>query len=150
VRAVLQRVSRASVTVGGEVVGRIGAGIVALIGVAKGDGPADIAFTASKIRELRIFADADGRMNRSVVDTGGAVLVISQFTLLADLSRGRRPGFDAAAPPESARAAYEALLGELRRSGLPVEAGVFQAHMEVELVNDGPVTILLDSRRETA
>jgi D-aminoacyl-tRNA deacylase len=144
--SVIQRVSRAAVTVDGEIVARIGHGLVVLVGVAKGDGPADIEFTASKIRELRIFGDDDGRMNRSVVDTGGAVLVVSQFTLLGDVRRGRRPGFDAAAPPDAARAAYEALLDRLRQSGLPVEAGVFRAHMDVELVNDGPVTILLDSR----
>jgi D-tyrosyl-tRNA(Tyr) deacylase len=145
--SVIQRVSRAAVAVDGQVVAEIGAGLLVLVGVAKGDGPADIDFTASKIRDLRIFADDDGRMNRSVVDTGGAVLVVSQFTLLGDVRRGRRPGFDAAAPPDAARAAYEALLDRLRQCGLPVEAGVFRAHMDVELVNDGPVTMLLDSRR---
>ena len=145
-RSVLQRVTRASVSVDGEIVGRIDHGLVVFVGVATGDGPADIAFTASKIRELRIFGDDRGRMNRSIGDAGGDVLVISQFTLLADVQRGRRPGFDAAAPPDAARAAYETLLDTLRQSGLRVEAGVFQAHMQVELVNDGPVTIVLDSK----
>jgi len=146
-RSVLQRVLRASVTVDGQVAGEIGPGLLALVGVAADDGPADIDYTASKIREVRIFPDDRGRMNRSVQDVGGSVLVVSQFTLLGDVRKGRRPGFDAAADPQTARAAYETLLAELRASGLTVEAGVFQAHMEVELVNDGPVTILLDSRR---
>ena len=146
-RSVIQRVSRASVTVDDRVVGAIGAGLVVFVGVAAGDGAADIDYTASKIRELRIFGDDQGRMNRSVVDAGGAVLVVSQFTLLADVRRGRRPGFDAAAAPERAKAAYEDLVVRLRDAGLRVETGVFQAHMLVDLVNDGPVTILLDSRR---
>ena len=146
-RTVIQRVSRASVTVDDRVVGAIGPGLVVFIGVAEGDGAADIDYTASKIRELRIFGDDQGRMNRSVVDAGGAVLVVSQFTLLADTRRGRRPGFDAAAAPEVAKAAYEDLVVRLRDAGLRVETGVFQAHMLVDLVNDGPVTILLDSRR---
>ncbi|HEX7780278.1 MAG TPA: D-aminoacyl-tRNA deacylase [Vicinamibacterales bacterium] len=146
-RSVIQRVSRASVTVDDRVVGAIGAGLVVFVGVAAGDGAADIDYTASKIRELRIFGDDQGRMNRSVVDAGGAVLVVSQFTLLADTRRGRRPGFDAAAAPEVAKAAYEDLVVRLRDAGLRVETGVFQAHMLVDLVNDGPVTILLDSRR---
>ena len=146
-RAVVQRVSRASVRVEGEVVGRIDGGLVVLVGVADGDGPADIDYTASKIRDLRIFGDADGKMNRSVAEVGGAVLVVSQFTLLGDVRRGRRPGFDQAATPDAARATYEALVATLHGFGLPVATGVFQAHMEVDLVNDGPVTILLDSRR---
>jgi D-tyrosyl-tRNA(Tyr) deacylase len=146
VRSVLQRVTRASVTVDGQVISRIGPGLVALVGVAKGDGPADIEYTASKIRELRIFGDEQGRMNLSLLDTGGAVLVVSQFTLLADVRRGRRPGFEPAAPPDAARAAYEDLIARLRQSGVPLETGVFQAQMEIELVNDGPVTIVLDSR----
>ena len=144
--SVIQRVTRASVTVNGEVVGQIGPGLLVLVGVAKNDGPADIEFTASKIRDLRIFGDDRGRMNLSVVETGGAVLVVSQFTLLADVRGGRRPGFDQAAPPDAARAAYEALIERLRSSGLRVEVGVFQAHMDVELVNDGPVTIVFDTR----
>jgi D-tyrosyl-tRNA(Tyr) deacylase len=147
VRAVLQRVNRASVSVEGEVVGRIGRGLVALVGVAAGDGPADVGYTASKIRDARVFGDEAGRMNRSVADVGGALLLVSQFTLLGDVRHGRRPAFDAAASPEEARRLYEALVDALRASGLPVETGRFQAHMHVELVNDGPVTILVDSRR---
>jgi D-tyrosyl-tRNA(Tyr) deacylase len=115
--------------------------------VADGDGPADIDYTASKIREMRIFADEQGRMNRSVGEVGGSVLVVSQFTLLGDVRGGRRPGFTAAAPPETARVLYEQLVERLRDSSVPVATGVFQAQMLVELVNDGPVTILLDSRK---
>ena len=146
-RSVLQRVSRASVTVDGRVVGRIGAGLVALVAVADGDGPADLEYTASKIRDVRIFPDAEGRMNRSLADTGGAVLAVSQFTLMGDARNGRRPGFTGAAAPELARGLYETLVERLRESGLAVETGEFQTHMDVELVNDGPVTILIDSRR---
>jgi D-aminoacyl-tRNA deacylase len=146
-RTVIQRVSRAAVTVDGAVVGRIGTGLLALVGVAEGDTATDIDYTASKIRDLRVFGDEHGRMNRSVVDIGGQVLVVSQFTLLGDVRKGRRPGFDAAAPPQIAKARYEDLVGRLRDAGLAVETGVFQAHMQVDLVNDGPVTILLDSRR---
>jgi D-tyrosyl-tRNA(Tyr) deacylase len=141
-------VLRASVTVDGRRVAAIGPGLLALVGVADGDGPADIAYTASKIREMRIFADEQGRMNRSVGEAGGSVLLVSQFTLLADLSRGRRPGFSAAAPPDTARLLYEQVVQRVRDAGLPVETGVFQAHMQVDLVNDGPVTILLDSKRQ--
>ena len=146
-RSVVQRVLRASVSVEGRVVGNIGHGLLVFVGVAEGDEAADIDYTASKIRDLRIFGDDQGRMNRSVVEAGGAVLVISQFTLLGDVRKGRRPGFDAAAPLAVARAAYEALIDRLRGAGLTVETGVFQAHMEIDLVNDGPVTILIDSRR---
>jgi D-tyrosyl-tRNA(Tyr) deacylase len=146
-RTVLQRVSRASVTVEGRVVGRIDAGLLALVAVADGDTPADLDYTASKIRDVRIFPDAEGRMNKSVVDRGGAVLVVSQFTLMGDVRNGRRPGFTGAAAPDVARRVYEDLVGRLRTAGLAVETGVFQAHMDVELVNDGPVTILIDSRR---
>lgn len=146
-RAVLQRVSRASVSVDGRVVGRIEAGLLALVAVADGDTPADLEYIASKIRDLRIFPDAEGRMNRSVVESGGALLVVSQFTLMGDVRNGRRPGFTGAAAPDIARRAYEDLVARLRGDGLPVETGVFQAHMHVELVNDGPVTILIDSRR---
>jgi D-tyrosyl-tRNA(Tyr) deacylase len=147
VRAVLQRTSSASVSVGGQIVGRIGPGLVVFVGVADGDGPADIEYVASKIRDLRVFGDDQGRMNRSVVETGGAVLVISQFTLLGDVRKGRRPAFDAAARPEVAKAQYETFVSRLREIGLLVETGVFQAYMHVEVANDGPVTILLDSRR---
>lgn len=146
-RAVIQRVSRASVTVDGQVVGRIDSGLLALLAVADGDTQADLDYTASKIRDVRIFPDAEGRMNRSVVDSGGAVLVVSQFTLMGDVRNGRRPGFTGAAAPDVARRVYEDLVARLRRDGLRVETGVFQAHMHVELVNDGPVTILVDSRR---
>jgi D-tyrosyl-tRNA(Tyr) deacylase len=145
-RSVIQRVSRASVSVDDRVVGQIGRGLLVFVGVASGDEAADIDYTASKIRDLRIFGDDLGRMNRSVVEVGGELLVISQFTLLADVRRGRRPGFGAAAAPEIARAAYDDLIVRLRASGLRVETGVFQAHMHIDLVNDGPVTILLDSR----
>jgi D-aminoacyl-tRNA deacylase len=143
--AVLQRVSRASVAVEGRIVGRISHGLLVLVGVAKTDGPADIDFITSKIRDLRIFGDERGRLNRSIVEAGGAVLVVSQFTLLGDVRGGRRPGFSSAAPPDVARAIYDDLVARLRQAGLPVETGVFQAHMDVELVNDGPVTLLLDS-----
>lgn len=146
-RSLVQRVSSAAVTVAGETVGRIGPGLLVFVGVAEGDGPADLEYTATKIREMRVFADDEGRMNRSVVEAGGAVLVVSQFTLLGDLRKGRRPAFDAAAAPGVARTCYEELVTRLRTLGLPVETGVFQAHMDVTLVNDGPVSILLDSRR---
>lgn len=147
-RCILQRVTRASVSVNGEVVGRIGSGLVALVGVAKDDGPADIEYIASKIGDLRVFGDEQGRMNRALLDAGGSVLLISQFTLLGDARKGRRPGFDQAAPPEAARRDYEAVAARLRAKGIEVATGVFQADMQVELVNDGPVTILLDSRRQ--
>ena len=147
-RAVIQRVSRAAVLVDGTTVGAIEQGLVALVGVAAGDGPADLSYVASKITELRVFPDNDGRMNRSVAETGGAVLVVSQFTLLGDVRKGRRPAFDEAETPTVAREMYETLVERLRRTGLQVETGQFQAHMELELVNDGPVTILVDSRRQ--
>jgi D-aminoacyl-tRNA deacylase len=151
-RAVVQRVTHARVTVGDRVTGEIGHGLLVFVGVERGDGPADVEYVASKVRDLRIFeddGDADGRrrMNRSVVDVGGAVLAVSQFTLAGDVRRGRRPSFDAAAPPDVARALYEDVAATLRRDGLRVETGEFQAMMRVTLENDGPVTILLDSRR---
>jgi len=146
VRAVVQRVRRASVTVDGGCVGRIDAGLLVLAAVMAGDGPADVEYIASKVRDLRIFPDAHGRMNRSVREAGGSVLVVSQFTLAGDVRKGRRPAFDAAAAAPEARAIFGALVARLREGG-PVETGVFQAHMDVELVNDGPVTILLDSTR---
>lgn len=146
-RTVLQRVTRASVAVDERVVGSIGAGLLALVGVAAGDGPADVAYTASKIRDVRIFGDDQGRMNRSVVDVAGALLVVSQFTLIGDVRHGRRPSFDGAAPPNEARRWFDALVDDLRASGLTVETGQFQAHMHVTLENDGPVTVLVDSRR---
>jgi len=147
VRAVVQRVAEARVLVGDQVVGRIGQGLLVFVGVAEGDGPADIDYTASKIRDLRIFSDDEGRMNRSIVDAGGSVLMVSQFTLMGDARKGRRPAFDSAARPDEAKAAYEEVVARLRAGGLTVETGVFQAHMRVELANDGPVTLLLDSRR---
>jgi D-aminoacyl-tRNA deacylase len=146
-RAVVQRVSAATVHVGDRVVGRIGPGLLAFVGVATEDGPADVQYIAAKIRELRIFPDDQGKMNRSVADTGGSVLVVSQFTLQADCRKGRRPSFDAAAQPALAQALYESVVQTLRTGGLSVETGEFQADMDVELVNDGPVTMLLDSRR---
>jgi len=146
-RAVVQRVHRASVTTEGRVVGQIGRGLLVFAGVAAEDGPADIDYIASKVRELRVFPDEHGKMNRSLAEAGGGLLVVSQFTLMGDVRKGRRPAFDAAAPPEAARATFEALLSRLREGG-PVETGIFQAHMNVDLVNDGPVTILLDSQRQ--
>ena len=147
-RAVVQRVSRARVLVAGNTVGAIGAGLLALVGVAGDDGPADVAYVAGKIRDLRVFDDEQGKMNRSVVDIGGSVLAVSQFTLYGDVRKGRRPSFDRAAPAETGRVLFEAVVAELRTAGLAVETGTYRAHMRVELVNDGPVTILVDSRRE--
>ena len=146
-RAVVQRVISARVRVDGRTTGEIGAGLLVLLGVEQGDGPADLQYIASKIRDLRIFADPDGKMNLSVLDTKGAVLVVSQFTLSGDARNGRRPSFASAAPPEIARSLYEAVVRELQASGLQVATGEFQAMMQVALVNDGPVTILLDSRK---
>jgi D-aminoacyl-tRNA deacylase len=144
-RALIQRVSQASVTVEGRVVGEIGTGLLVLLGVGAGDGPADEAYLAQKIAHLRIFEDAEGKMNRSVLEVGGAVLLVSQFTLYADTRKGRRPSFISAAPPAEAAGRVEAVAGALRALGLPVATGQFQAHMAVALINDGPVTIWLDS-----
>jgi D-aminoacyl-tRNA deacylase len=146
-RAVVQRVGSASVAVSGEVVGRIDAGLLVFVGVAPTDGPSDVDYIANKVCDLRVFPDEHGRMNRSVVETGGSLLVVSQFTLLADCRKGRRPSFDGAAAPPLAEALYNELIRGLRARGLRVETGVFQAHMDVALVNDGPVTMLLDSSR---
>lgn len=146
-KAVLQRVTRAAVEVDGQVVGRIGAGLLVLLGVAKGDGERDLLYIVEKIQTLRIFADHEGKMNRALGDVGGALLLVSQFTLLGDTTKGRRPGFDLAAPPDEARALYEGTVNRLRAAGVLVETGIFGAHMQVELLNDGPVTFLLDSRR---
>lgn len=143
----MQRVTTASVSIDHEVVGRIDRGLLVFVGVAKDDGPADVEYMASKIRDLRIFEDDGGRMNRAVTEVGGGVLLVSQFTLMGDVRKGRRPAFDAAAPPDQAREIYEALVASVRALDVPVATGRFQAHMEVSLVNDGPVTILLDSRR---
>ncbi|MDP2319512.1 MAG: D-aminoacyl-tRNA deacylase [Acidobacteriota bacterium] len=146
-RAVVQRVTSASVTVAERVTGEIGQGLLVLLGVEQGDGPTDLRYIASKVRDLRIFADEDGKMNRSVLDVQGGVLVVSQFTLSGDARNGRRPSFASAAPPQIARALYEEVVRELTASGLRVATGEFQAMMQVSLVNDGPVTILLDSRK---
>ena len=148
-RAVITRVTTASVSIEGRIVSGIERGLLALIGVENGDGPADIEYVAGKIRDLRIFSDAAGKMNLNVSDVGGAVLAVSQFTLVADVRRGRRPSFIRAAAPEEANAAYEAVVGQLRKAGLIVETGVFRADMQVASVNDGPVTIWIDSRSET-
>jgi D-tyrosyl-tRNA(Tyr) deacylase len=144
-RVLLQRVSRASVAVGGATVAAIGPGVLALVGIAISDDEASVAAGARRAAELRIFADEDGRTNRSLLDVGGAALVVSQFTLLADTSRGRRPGFSRAAPAARAKALYEQFAEALRRAGVQdVQTGVFGAVMAVELVNDGPFTIWLD------
>ena len=148
-RAVVQRVTEARVRIDGRVAGEIGPGLVVLLGVGRDDGPEDVAYVVGKIREIRVFEGDDGRhMHRSVTDVCGSVLVVSQFTLYGDIRKGRRPSFDAAAPPEQARALYESVVRELRAAQLPVATGEFQAMMRVELVNDGPVTILLDSKRQ--
>ncbi len=146
-RAVVQRVSRARVTVNSEVAGQIGTGLLVLLGVARDDVEADAVYLADKISGLRIFEDDDGKMNRSVPEASGAVLVVSQFTLYGDVRRGKRPSFDAAAPPETARRLYEFFVEQIRSAGLACETGRFQEMMEVELVNEGPVTILLDSKK---
>lgn len=146
-RAVIQRVERASVSVEGEIRGQIGAGFLVLIGVEEGDGDADFRYIADKVPNLRVFEDEQGKMNRSLLDVGGEVLAVSQFTLLGDARGGRRPSFITAARPETADPMYERLVADWRARGIRVETGVFGAHMKVSLVNDGPVTILLDSRR---
>jgi D-tyrosyl-tRNA(Tyr) deacylase len=146
-RAVLQRVSRASVEVEGVVVGEIGAGWLVLLGVARGDNDDDASWMAEKIANLRAFEDDSGKMNRSVSDVGGGVLVVSQFTLLADCRAGRRPSFTGAADPAEAERLYLRAASLLRETGLDVPTGVFRASMKVELVNEGPVTLLLDSRK---
>ena len=144
-RALIQRVSRASVSVDGETIGRISSGLVALIGVAREDSQAQIDYIVNKTVNLRIFPDSDGRFDRSALDVGAELLAISQFTLYADTRRGRRPGFSQAAPPNEAAAIFESVLTAFRETGLTVQTGRFQAHMTVEIVNDGPVTIMLDS-----
>ena len=146
-RAVLQRVTRAEVRTGGERVGRIGAGLVVLLGVARDDSERDADYLVEKTAALRVFDDAEGRMNLSVVETGGALLVVSQFTLHGDTRKGRRPSWIDAAPPDLAEPLYEYFVAQARRLVARVETGSFRRMMEVELVNDGPVTILLDSRK---
>ncbi len=147
-RAVVQRVTRARVIVDRQVAGEIAQGLVVLLGIANKDTASDVQYIAGKIRDLRIFSDSLGKMNVSVADAQGSVLLVSQFTLLGDARKGRRPSFDGAAPPAIAQALYDDVARELRASGLTVATGVFQADMHVELVNDGPVTILLDSTRQ--
>lgn len=146
-RAVVQRVSRASVAVGGQIVGQIGTGLLVLLGVAPDDTASDVSWLADKVAGLRVFRDAEGKMNRSVTDVGGAILVVSQFTLYADCSKGRRPSFVGAARPETAIPLYEAFVHELRALGIPVQTGAFGADMDVELLNQGPVTLIIDSKR---
>jgi D-tyrosyl-tRNA(Tyr) deacylase len=149
-RIVLQRVTQAHVEVAGETVGSIAAGLVLLLGVTHRDAREDADYLASKVIQLRIFPDDAGRMNRSLLDAGGALLVVSQFTLYGDCRKGRRPSFDQAAPEEHARGLYEYFVQRLKSSNVTVATGIFQAEMEVHLVNDGPVTFILDSQAESA
>jgi D-tyrosyl-tRNA(Tyr) deacylase len=146
-RAVIQRVQRAQVTAQGELIGKIGPGILVLLGVAASDASSDADYLAEKIAGVRIFEDASGKMSRAPAEVGAEVLVVSQFTLYGDLRRGKRPSFDAAAPPAKARELYEYFVERIRAAGLPCQTGRFQEKMTVELANDGPVTILLDSRK---
>lgn len=146
-RAVVQRVTEAAVRIDGKTVGEIGQGLMVLIGVEEGDTAADQKYIAEKVPNLRIFEDENGKMNRSLMDIGGKILAVSQFTLLGDARGGRRPSFIMAARPETADPMYEALVAEWRGRGISVDTGVFGADMQVSLINDGPVTILLDSRR---
>ena len=146
-RAVVQRVSRAQVSVNGEIAGQIEAGLLVLLGVGRDDTEADAKYLAEKICGLRIFEDSDGKMNRSVLEAGGGMLAVSQFTLYGDVRRGKRPSFDAAAPPEKGRRLYEFFVEQIRATGLTCETGRFQQMMKVELANEGPVTILLDSTK---
>ena len=145
-KAVIQRVTRASVHVECKTVGQIESGLLVLLGVAKGDGELDGRYLVEKIRTIRIFSDEQGKMNRSLADIGGSVLLVSQFTLLGRMANGRRPSFDEAAPPDEAKRLYEQVVAELRDHGTHVETGIFAARMQVELLNDGPVTFVLDSR----
>jgi D-aminoacyl-tRNA deacylase len=146
-RAVVQRVTRASVKVDGETVGQIDKGLLVLLGVAQDDTDGDADYLVDKVVGLRVFEDADEKMNLAVTDVGGAILAVSQFTLYGDMRRGRRPSFDAAARPEQARKLYQCFVEKIRAAGIRCETGTFQAMMEVELVNDGPVTILIDSKK---
>lgn len=147
-RAVVQRVSESRVTVGGETVGEIGRGLLVLLGVGEGDQESDAQYLAEKVAGLRIFEDAEGKMNLSVADVGGSVLVVSQFTLYGDCRKGRRPSFTDAAPPDRADELYQVFARRLSDLGVPTATGEFQARMAVSLVNDGPVTLLLDSQRQ--
>ncbi len=147
-RAVVQRVKSASVTVDGELVSEIGAGVLIFLGVAHDDTATELEYIANKIANLRIFEDEDGKMNRSLLETGGAALVVSQFTLYGDCRKGRRPSFINAARPEVANTLYEQFITLLKQQGIPTQGGTFQALMDVQLINDGPVTILLDSNKQ--
>ena len=144
-RLLIQRVTRASVTIDGKTEAQIGRGLLVLVGIAHTDGASQADYLADKLVNLRIFRDAEGRMNLSALDTSASLLLVSQFTLYGDCRKGRRPSFDAAAPPEKARELYEYFVAKVREKGLATGSGVFQAHMEVELVNDGPVTLLLET-----
>ncbi len=146
-RAVIQRVKSAAVTVDGEIVGQIGKGLLVLVGVAKDDGPGDVSYLANKIANLRVFPENDKLLHFTTAEVGGGVLVVSQFTILGDCRKGRRPSFDQSAPPELAEKLYEELVAALAQAGLPVATGRFRAMMEVSLINDGPVTLLLDSKK---
>lgn len=146
-RAVVQRVTRGAVKVGSETVGEIGRGFVVLLGVGREDTSEDVSYLAEKIAQLRVFEDESGRMNRSVLEHAGAVLVVSQFTLFGDCRKGRRPGFSMAAPPDRAQVLYAELVRRLESLGVSVAQGRFREHMQVEIVNDGPVTLLLDSKK---
>jgi D-tyrosyl-tRNA(Tyr) deacylase len=148
VKALLQRVSEASVSVGGEVVGKIGRGVVVLVGVAQGDSEKDARYLAQRTVNLRIFSDEASKFNLSALDIGGELLIVSQFTLLADTRKGRRPSFTDAAPPSQAEELFSLFVSEAKASGLKVETGRFQQHMQLEIHNDGPVTIMLDSREK--
>ncbi len=143
-KAVIQRVTSASVTVEGQTVGQIDQGIMVLLGVEKGDAEAQADWLVEKVCALRMFSDADGKMNLSVQETGGALLIVSQFTLAGNCAKGRRPSFDTAAPPDEGKRLYDYFVAAARRTGLPVETGIFQADMQVALVNDGPVTFILE------
>src|SRR5512139_816551 len=146
-RAVIQRVASAEVTVDGRQTGKIGKGLLVFVGVGKGDGEADISYLSSKIPDLRIFEDHSGKFNLSLKDVGGEMLIVSQFTLFGDTRKGRRPSFSDAEDPPMAKALYEQLVEKMKGQGIPVQTGEFQATMEVHLINDGPVTLLLDSRK---
>ena len=146
-KAVIQRVSEAGVVVDGATVGSIGAGTLVLLAVESGDSEADAAWLAKKIVELRMFGDSEGKMNLSLQDIGGSLLAISQFTLAGSCDKGRRPSFTAAAPPEEGKRLYELFVAQVKGLGIPVETGIFQADMKVQLVNDGPVTFILESRK---
>ena len=147
-KALVQRVSRASVSVNGKIVGKIGPGLVVFLGVAQGDSKEDASYLANKVVNLRIFADESSKFALSVLDTRGAILIVSQFTLLADSRKGRRPDFTAAAPLDLAKELYESFVEQVRAAGLKVETGLFQEHMLVEIYNDGPVTISLESKKK--